>query len=96
MLVQVWTIDLAALLTRFGLRVTLSTITLGINSDYASESFYMAHLEEDERRVGGGWGWGGGGWGWGWGCKRGEGGREERAQRCCMQQGHERTLQALQ
>jgi hypothetical protein len=41
------------LLQRFGLQVTLSTVTLGINSDFAAESFYMEHLEQDERRVGG-------------------------------------------
>ncbi|GFR50726.1 hypothetical protein Agub_g12983 [Astrephomene gubernaculifera] len=48
---SVWTVDLAHLLRRFGLRVAFHTITLGPNPAFANESFYMEHMEDDERRV---------------------------------------------
>ena len=48
---SIWTIDLAHLLRRFGLSVSLYTITLGPNPAYANESFYMENMEDDERRV---------------------------------------------
>eukprot|EP00878_Enallax_costatus_P008667 GHUV01009061.1.p1 GENE.GHUV01009061.1~~GHUV01009061.1.p1 ORF type:complete len:460 (+),score=166.15 GHUV01009061.1:529-1908(+) len=48
---SVWTVDLAHLLAHFGASVTFTTITVGINNDYANEWFYMEHLEHDELRV---------------------------------------------
>lgn len=48
---SVWTVDLAHLLARFGAVITFTTITVGINSDYAEEWFYMEHLEHDKKRV---------------------------------------------
>lgn len=49
---SIWTIDLAHLLARHGLPVSFTTVTIGINASYGNESFYMEHIEEDERRVG--------------------------------------------
>eukprot|EP00775_Hariotina_reticulata_P009729 gene9729-biopygen11636 len=48
---SVWTVDLAHLLAHFGATVTFCTITLGINGDFANETFYMEHLEDDQHRV---------------------------------------------
>ena len=48
---SIWTIDLAHLLSRFGLDVCYLTTTLGPNPDYANEGFYMAHMQTDEERV---------------------------------------------
>ncbi|CAG9467614.1 unnamed protein product [Pedinophyceae sp. YPF-701] len=48
---SVWTIDLAHLLHRAGVRSSLLTTTLGANPDYARESFYRGTLAEDGRRV---------------------------------------------
>eukprot|EP00873_Tetraselmis_striata_P025606 jgi/Tetstr1/445870/TSEL_033509.t1 len=48
---SIWTIDLAHLLRFFGMDVTFLTITIGANPEYASESFYREHIEEDEQRV---------------------------------------------
>jgi len=49
---SIWTIDLAHLLRYFGMNVTFLTTTFGANPDYASETFYREHIEEDEQRVG--------------------------------------------
>eukprot|EP00803_Ostreobium_quekettii_P005533 evm.model.scf_541.3 EVM.evm.TU.scf_541.3 scf_541:55491-57195(-) len=46
-----WTVDLAYLLHRFGLNVLFLTVTIGANPDFASESFYLDNMEEDEHRV---------------------------------------------
>lgn len=48
---SIWTVDLAHLLRRFGLNVSFFTVSLGINPAYANEGFYMAELQQDERRV---------------------------------------------
>ncbi len=48
---SIWTIDLAHLLAHYGHRVAFTTTTIGINSDYANEGFYIEHMEEDQRRV---------------------------------------------
>jgi hypothetical protein len=48
---SIWTIDLAHLLSRFGVDVCYLTTTLGPNPAYANEGFYMPHMAEDERRV---------------------------------------------
>ncbi|KAG2449447.1 hypothetical protein HYH02_005594 [Chlamydomonas schloesseri] len=48
---SIWTVDLAHLLRRFGMRVSFYTVTLGPNPAYANESFYMENMEDDERRV---------------------------------------------
>lgn len=48
---SIWTVDLAYLLRRCGLEVELTTITIGANPEYAKESFYKEHMEEDGSRV---------------------------------------------
>lgn len=48
---SIWTVDLAHLLRRFGAQVVLTTITIGANPEYASETFYAENMEEDEARV---------------------------------------------
>ena len=48
---SIWTIDLAHLLSRFGLDVCYLTTTLGPNPAYANEGFYMPHMQTDEGRV---------------------------------------------
>ncbi|GMH36892.1 hypothetical protein BSKO_04765 [Bryopsis sp. KO-2023] len=48
---SIWTIDLAYLLRRFGVDLAYFTITVGTNPKYASESFYVDHLQEDQHRV---------------------------------------------
>jgi predicted subunit of tRNA(5-methylaminomethyl-2-thiouridylate) methyltransferase len=44
-------VDLAYILRRYGLEVELTTITIGANPEYAKESFYKEHMEEDGSRV---------------------------------------------
>lgn len=46
-----WTVDLAYLLHRFGVNVVFLTVTIGANPDFASESFYLDNMQEDEHRV---------------------------------------------
>lgn len=48
---SVWTIDLAVLLRRFGVAVTLVTLTPGVHPGYARHAFYAGQLEEDASRV---------------------------------------------
>ena len=48
---SVWTIDLAHLLSSFGIPVAFTTCTLGANPAYAREGFYMEQLPNDELRV---------------------------------------------
>ncbi|CAM6092601.1 unnamed protein product [Calypogeia fissa] len=48
---SVWTIDLAHLLRRFAVNVSLITVTIGANPRFAVESFYQDHMEEDGERV---------------------------------------------
>jgi len=47
---SIWTIDLAYLLTRFGVGMRMSTLTLGVDKNYADVDFY-SHLNEDDLRV---------------------------------------------
>eukprot|EP00854_Cymbomonas_tetramitiformis_P018009 gene18009-21446_t len=47
----IWTVDLAHLLRKFGVEVHFTTITVGANPDFASESFYRENMEEDGLRV---------------------------------------------
>lgn len=46
-----WTIDLAALLKSFGVEVMFLTTTVGANPDFASVSFYVDQMLEDQARV---------------------------------------------
>lgn len=48
---SVWTIDLAYLLTAFEIKNQLSTITLGVDANYADVDFYATHLSRDNLRV---------------------------------------------
>jgi len=48
---SIWTVDLAYMLSRFGIPVHFFTITLGANPAFAKETFYMDNMEEDGRRV---------------------------------------------
>ena len=48
---SIWTVDLAYLLRKFGADVTFTTVTMGANPEYASESFYRDNLREDGERV---------------------------------------------
>lgn len=48
---SIWTIDLAYLLRQFDVSLAFFTVTLGANPDYATESFYMDHMLEDQHRV---------------------------------------------
>ena len=48
---SIWTVDLAHLLRHLTFEVTFLTVTLGANPDYATETFYQEHMEEDEERV---------------------------------------------
>ena len=43
---SIWTIDLAYLLTRFGVGMRMSTLTLGVDKNYAGVDFYSGHLNE--------------------------------------------------
>jgi len=48
---SVWTIDLAYLLTAFAIENQLSTVTLGVDANYADVEFYASHLSRDNLRV---------------------------------------------
>jgi hypothetical protein len=48
---SVWTIDVAHLLARAGLPVTLTTVTPGANPAYEGEAFYSPTLARDAARV---------------------------------------------
>lgn len=48
---SVWSIDLAHLLARQGVRCTLCTITVGVNADYSEEAFYREAISRDRERV---------------------------------------------
>lgn len=50
-LASVWTIDLAHLLHRHKLAVTMHTVTIGTNEDFSDMSFYEKELVEDGERV---------------------------------------------
>ena len=47
---SIWTVDLAHLLRVFGLRILFTTLTLGTNPGFSTESFY-GQMEQDELRV---------------------------------------------
>lgn len=42
---SIWTIDLAHLISRFGVHTSFCTITLGPNPAFVNESFYMSYIE---------------------------------------------------
>ncbi|GFU22768.1 protein GUCD1 [Nephila pilipes] len=46
-----WTIDLAYLLHKFGVRHLYATITLGVNPGYSEEDFYLRVLKKDAQRI---------------------------------------------
>lgn len=46
-----WTIDLAYLLHKFGIRHHYVTITLGVNPGYSLEDFYQQVLKKDANRI---------------------------------------------
>ncbi|XP_076108529.1 protein GUCD1-like [Mytilus galloprovincialis] len=48
---SVWTIDLAFLLQKYGIKNRLTTTTLGVDKGYGSSSFYKASFTKDENRV---------------------------------------------
>ncbi|XP_070572408.1 protein GUCD1-like [Ptychodera flava] len=48
---SVWTIDIAHIVTRHGLKHLLCTQTLGVDSGYKKEDFYEDTFNEDEKRV---------------------------------------------
>lgn len=47
---SVWTVDLAYMLTHYGIPNHLCTITLGANTDHAGKAFYKA-FDKDQERV---------------------------------------------
>jgi len=48
---SIWTVDLAYLLTHFQIENQLSTVTLGVDANYAGVDFYASHLNRDNTRV---------------------------------------------
>ncbi|KFM79085.1 hypothetical protein X975_02718, partial [Stegodyphus mimosarum] len=46
-----WTIDLAYLLHKFGVRHLYATVTLGVNPGYSKEAFYLHVLNKDTQRI---------------------------------------------
>uniref|UniRef100_A0A4W2D6G3 Guanylyl cyclase domain containing 1 n=3 Tax=Bos TaxID=9903 RepID=A0A4W2D6G3_BOBOX len=48
---SIWTIDLAYLMRRFGVRHRFCTQTLGVDKGYRSQSFYRKHFDTEETRV---------------------------------------------
>lgn len=48
---SVWTIDLATVLTEFGLDYILYTITLGVDESYETDKFYQQFYDADQYRV---------------------------------------------
>lgn len=46
-----WTIDLAYLLHKFGVRHLYATVTLGVNPGYTEEDFYLQVLKKDAHRI---------------------------------------------
>ncbi|CAH1800809.1 unnamed protein product [Owenia fusiformis] len=48
---SIWTIDLALLAQYYGIQHKFTTVTLGVDKSYATESFYQSKLDTDEKRV---------------------------------------------
>nr|XP_025123049.1 protein GUCD1 isoform X4 [Bubalus bubalis] len=48
---SIWTIDLAYLMRRFGVRHRFCTQTLGVDKGYRNQSFYRKHFDTEETRV---------------------------------------------
>jgi len=48
---SVWTIDLAYLLSQYGIHSTFFTILAGVDPEYKKERFYARQLKDDEERV---------------------------------------------
>ncbi|GIY59790.1 protein GUCD1 [Caerostris darwini] len=46
-----WTIDLAYLLRKFGIRHLYVTVTIGVNPGYSEEDFYQRVLKKDAQRI---------------------------------------------
>lgn len=49
---SIWTIDLAYLFKYHDIRTKLTTVTLGVDQEYAKKPFYKIHFNQDEDRVG--------------------------------------------
>ncbi|XP_033747721.1 protein GUCD1-like [Pecten maximus] len=49
---SIWTIDLAYLFKYHDIKTKLTTITLGVDQEYAKKPFYRNHFNQDEDRVG--------------------------------------------
>ena len=48
---SIWTIDLAHLLHRFGVRFRFLTLTIGVDPSYKDQPFYQHTLDDDSKRV---------------------------------------------
>uniref|UniRef100_A0AC11CR22 Guanylyl cyclase domain containing 1 n=1 Tax=Ovis aries TaxID=9940 RepID=A0AC11CR22_SHEEP len=48
---SIWTIDLAYLMRRFGVRHRFCTQTLGVDKGYKNQPFYRKHFDAEETRV---------------------------------------------
>ncbi|XP_061163337.1 protein GUCD1-like [Saccostrea echinata] len=48
---SIWTIDLGYLLLKYKVRVEFSTVTLGVDDQYARKPFYMRNFDKDAERV---------------------------------------------
>nr|KAF6465377.1 guanylyl cyclase domain containing 1 [Rousettus aegyptiacus] len=48
---SIWTIDLAYLMSHFGVRHRFCTQTLGVDKGYKNQSFYRKHFDTEETRV---------------------------------------------
>ncbi|XP_014664062.1 PREDICTED: protein GUCD1-like [Priapulus caudatus] len=48
---SIWTVDLAYLMRRYGLRHSMHTLTIGVDSGFSKVRFYSSSIQEDEARV---------------------------------------------
>ncbi|CAH1272504.1 GUCD1 [Branchiostoma lanceolatum] len=48
---SVWTVDLARIMAHFDVPHLLCTLTLGVDSGYQQESYYLDHFDKDKQRV---------------------------------------------
>jgi hypothetical protein len=48
---SVWTVDLAYILSRYGVNFTFYTVTDGVRPEYDTEAFYKADIDKDMLRV---------------------------------------------
>lgn len=49
---SIWTIDLGYLLLKYKVKVEFTTVTLGVDDQYAKKPFYMQNFDKDADRVG--------------------------------------------